>query len=149
MERGEYLRLLQSRQRTEPGDADAETTGLEIVRAFCAGWPHVAGLLAEVDELDLVSREACLSRVLPITQFPEGAVQAAAMRCDLTPEALEESLRLRNVEWELLPDPIRALLQENELDAWPDEALVLAAFRRDLAGLTRRWERAIAEGEAA
>jgi RNA polymerase primary sigma factor len=150
MERGEYLRLLLVRMRNEQGvPADAAVLGLEVFRAFRDGWGHVATLLTEVDETDFSDRSRCLDRVLPITQFPEDAVQAAADHADLTPDALEESLRLRNVEWELLPGPVHALMQEAGADAWPEEPLVLACLRANMDGLALRWERKIQEGDAA
>jgi RNA polymerase primary sigma factor len=149
MEMGEYLRSLKARLKAENASVpDPDVIGLEIYRAFREAWPHVVGLLAEIDELEIVDRGHCLRRVLPITQFPEGAVAAAACRIDLTPEALEESLRLRNVEWELLPASILDLIHVNE-DAWPDETAVYERLQSDLPELARRWDRKIQEGEAA
>jgi RNA polymerase primary sigma factor len=150
MERGEYLRELRSRFRgTFGATAEVDVLALEIYCAFRDGWAHVTGLLAEVDALPIVKREDCLRRVLPMTQFPEGAVEAVAFGFDLTPEALEESLRLRNVEWELLPPRLRLLLADNSENAWPDEHDVLEAVRADLPELEQQWERRIQDGEAA
>jgi RNA polymerase primary sigma factor len=87
--------------------------------------------------------------VLPITQFPEDAIAAASSRLGLTPEELEESLRRRIVEWELLPVYIQDELRQPGTETWPDEASVLECLRRDIQGLERCWERAVAEGEAA
>lgn len=112
MERGEYLRGLKARIRTEKGvTADAETTGIAIYRSFRDGWAHVAGLLAEVDAQDCLDRSECLRRVLPITQYPEVAIVDTASRFGLLPEALEESLRLRCIEWDLLPARLREILE--------------------------------------
>jgi RNA polymerase primary sigma factor len=150
MEGGEYLRLLKAQIRLERGGVpDPETVGLEVYRAFRNGWDHVAGLLAAVGEPQPADRADCLKRVLPITQFPEEAVQAAAQQLDLTPEVLEESLRLRNVEWELLPPQVHALAARADSDAWPDDAVVLEQLCRNRIELARRWERKIQEGEAA
>ena len=150
MERGEYLRALKAKLRIELGSvADVDAIGLEIFRAFREGWPHVAELLTEVELFDDTDRQYCLKTVLPITRFPEDAIAAASQRLDVTPEQLEESLRRRVVEWELLPAQIHELLQQTAADPWPDDEYVLACLRRDLGGLERRWERAIQEGEAA
>jgi RNA polymerase primary sigma factor len=150
MERGEYLRRLRSRLRAELGfAASADVIALEIFREFRNGWPHVSGLLSAANATNLVDRQLCLGRVLPITQFPETAIQEAASSLDLTPESLEESLRLRNVEWDLLPDSIRDLLANGPVDHWPDDSAVLEHLRLDTVGLTRKWDREIQAGDAA
>ncbi len=150
MERGEYLRGLKSRLRVTSGSSpQAEIIGLEIFRSFRLGWPHVEELLSAVGALDVSDRQRCLNMVLPITQFPEGVIAGVSERLDLSPEALEESLRCRNVEWGLLPPQIRDLLRHSAVHPWPDEAHVLELLRADVADLERRWERAIQEGEAA
>jgi RNA polymerase primary sigma factor len=150
MERGEYLRLLKARLKAEHApNADAETIGFRVYCAFREGWPHVVGLLSEVDELDSDDRWLCLQRALPLTRFPEDAIVSAACRLELTPEELEESLRLRNVEWDLLPGRIHDLIRQFDGDEWPDDELVNECLRLDGPELARRWERKIQEGEAA
>jgi RNA polymerase primary sigma factor len=150
MERGEYLRGLKARLRVATGNApQAEIIALEIYRSFRQGWPHVEELLSTVDALDVTDRQRCLNMVLPITQFPEGVVAGVSERLDLSPEALEDSLRCRNVEWGLLPLQIRDLLRHAVVEPWPDETHVLELLGADVADLERRWERAIQEGEAA
>ena len=150
MERGEYLRALRSHLRVSIGTSpQAEIIALEIFRSFRQGWPHVEELLSSVGALDVSDRQRCLNMVLPITQFPEGAVAGVSERLDLSPEQLEESLRCRNVEWGLLPVQVRDVLRHSVVQPWPDESYVLELLRADVADLERRWERAIQEGEAA
>src|SRR5215203_384904 len=150
MERGEYLRGLNSRLRIASGSPPrAEAIGLEVFRSFREGWSHAEELLRAVDALDVSDRQRCLHSVLPITQFPEGAITAVSERLNLTPEALEESLRCRNVEWQLLPLQVRDLLQNSIVQPWPDEEQVLELLQADIPNLERRWERSIEEGEAA
>jgi RNA polymerase primary sigma factor len=150
MEQGEYLRSLRAKLRSELGFMpSADIVGMEIYRAFRAGWPYVSGLLTAVGEPESLGREQCLRRVLPITRFPEAEVESAAQQMDLTVEALEESLRLRNVEWELLPSEMRELLTHCDVHDWPDEATVAAIFGRHVVALTRRWDQRIGEGESA
>jgi len=150
MERGEYLRLLKTRLRTESSGLPApDIIGFEVFRSFRDGWSHVEELLTEGELFDGTDRQYCLNVVLPITQFPEDAITAASRRVGLSPEQLEESLRRRIVEWELLPVQIQSLLRRTAAEPWPDEADVLACFRLDLPMLERCWERAIEEGEAA
>src|SRR5829696_8223338 len=150
MERGEYLRGLNSRLRIASGSPPrAEVIGLEVFRSFREGWSHAEELLRAVDALDVSDRQRCLHSVLPITQFPEGAITAVSERLNLTPEALEESLRCRNVEWQLLPIQICDLLQNSIVQPWPEEEQVLELLQADIPNLERRWERSIEEGEAA
>src|SRR5215213_179533 len=150
MERGEYLRSLSSRLRIASGSpAQAEVIALEIYRSFREGWPHTEELLRAVGAMDISDRQRCLHSALPITQFPEGAVMAVSERLNITPEQLEESLRCRNVEWQLLPLQVRDLLQDSTVQPWPDEELVLDLLRADIPHLERCWERSIEEGEAA
>jgi RNA polymerase primary sigma factor len=150
MERGEYLRGLKSRLRIATGSPPrAELIGLEVFRSFRDGWLHVEELLRAVDAMDISDRQRCLHTVLPITQFPEGAITAVSERLNLSPEALEESLRCRNVEWEILPLHVRDMLRHSLAHPWPDEAHVLELLVADIPALERRWERTIQEGEAA
>src|SRR5918993_918326 len=150
MERGEYLRGLKSRLRVTSGSLpQAEIIALEIFRSFKLGWPHVEELLSAVGALDVSDRQRCLYMVLPITQFPDGLIAGVSERLDLSPEALEESLRCRTVEWGLLPAQIRDLFRHSTVHPWPDEEHVLELLREDVADLEWRWERAIQEGEAA
>ena len=150
MERGEYLRGLNSRLRVVSGNPPrAEVIGLEIFRSFREGWPYAEELMRAVGVTDISDRQRCLHSVLPITQFPESAIAAVSERLNVSPEALEESLRCRNVEWELLPLQVRDLLRHSVVHPWPDEDQILELLRADIPNLERRWERAIAEGEAA
>jgi hypothetical protein len=96
MEQGEYLRGLRSRLRLASGSPpQAEVIGLEVFRSFQQGWPHVEELLRTVGAMDVSDRQRCLRTVLPITQFPEGTIASVCERLNLSPEALEESLRCR------------------------------------------------------
>lgn len=150
MERGEYLRMLRARLRVEHGaSVDAEEIGLGIYCELRDNWAHVQGLLAVVDDGQSLDRERCLRRVLPFTQFPEAAVQNAAERLELTPEGLEESLRLRNVEWDLLPLRLQDLLRSEREQSWPAVDKVQELLRDESAELTRRWDRTIQEGDVA
>ena len=150
MERGEYLRGLKTRLRVAAnGPLRAELIALEIFRSFRQSWPHVEEMLNAVDALDVSDRQRCLNMVLPITQFPETAIAAVSERLNCSPEALEDSLRCRKVEWGLLPLQIRDLLRNAAVHPWPDEADVLELLQADVANLERSWERAILDGEAA
>ena len=150
MERGEYLRAVRARLRNEAGSPpDADIVGLEVYLALRAGWKDAAALAAAVNLAEAGDVAACLINLLPITRFQEDAVKGAAQELGLTPEELEESLRLRNVEWDLLPPPIKSLVAATAPDAWPEPETVLAALSADSVALRRTWDRRVQEGDAA
>ena len=150
MERGEYLRLLRAKLRADHGATlPPDTVGIEIYQSFVSNWPHVEALLDAVDEPRDTDLQQCLQRVLPITRFPEETVERVADAAGLTKEALEESLRVRVVEWELLPNRLRDLMRFTDPADWPDGETALACLRADVAELGRRWDRKVQEGEAA
>jgi len=150
MERGEYLRAVRVRMRQEQATSiSSEAVGLAIFRAFREGWPHVTALLQSAGIGDDLDHQQCLRQALPITQYPESAIETAAVLAELTPEGLEESLRLRNVEWDLFPDRLKSLVEEFPLGMWPQEADVQHCLRTETSDLERRWEHKIQEGEAA
>ena len=149
MERGEYLTLKRAQLRDDFGvEPDADVLGRAIYHSFRAGWPHVAELYAEIQSRNrLPPKSLCLKRVLPITQVPEGAVTTVCARFGLTPEELEESLRLRTVEWDLLPLAIQNLIRDTE--EWPDDTKVDTIFRDQAARLRRKWDDQIDAGNRA
>jgi RNA polymerase primary sigma factor len=150
MERGEYLRAVRARLRNETGSPpDADVVGLEVYLALRAGWKYAAALAAAVNLAEAGDVAACLDNLLPITRFPEDAVKAAAQELGLTPEELEESLRLRNVEWDLLPPPIKSLIAATAPGAWPEAETVMALLADDAVALRRTWDRRVQEGDAA
>jgi RNA polymerase primary sigma factor len=150
MERGEYLRLLRAKLRGELGTAPgADIIGLEIYRSFLANWPHVAALVAESTFDRSNDLECCLRGLLPITQLPEEAVDRCVETVGIPREALEESLRLRNVEWELLPPRLRELIRYSEREDWPDDETALRVLRVDITELAQRWDQKLQEGDAA
>ncbi len=149
MERGEYLILKRTQLRDDFGsEPDAGVLGRAIYHAFREKWHHVAELYAEIDgRLRPPPKTLCLKRVLPITQIPGGAIATACERLTMTPEELEESLRLRAVEWDLLPFGIQNLLRDTE--AWPEDAEVDRIFREQVPRLRRRWDDQIEAGTRA
>ena len=84
-----------------------------------------------------------------MTRHPEQAVAATAQALEVTPEALEESLRLRNVEWELLPPLVQAMLAGPGAFDWPGEDEITLLLESESTALARTWDRRVQEGEAA
>ena len=149
MERGEYLASKQTQLRDDRDEVpDADVLGRAVYHAFRAGWPHVAELVREISpEEQLPPKSVCLARALPMTRVPEAAVASVCQRLGIGSDELEESLRLRTVEWDLLPTAIQALIRDTE--EWPDDAQVDRIFRDQTERLRRRWDDQIEKGRQA
>jgi RNA polymerase primary sigma factor len=149
MERGDYLTAKRAQLASDFGAAPApDVLGRAIYHAFAEGWPAVRALYAAVHgAARLPAKSLVLKRVLPLTQLPEAAVAAVAASCGLAPEELEEALRRRAVEWELLPAAVQALIRDAE--AWPDPAAVDALVRAQAGRLGRRWDEQVRSGHNA
>ncbi len=149
MERGEYLILKRTQLRDDFGtDPEADVIGRAIYHSFRASWPLVTELYSQVHSRNrLPPKSLCLKRVLPLTQVPEDAVSAVCHQQGVTAEELEESLRLRTVEWDLLPLAIQNLIRDTE--EWPEDSQVDQICRDQLSRLQRRWEEQVEAGTKA
>jgi RNA polymerase primary sigma factor len=149
MERGEYLKAKQHQLTTDFGEApEADVLGRAIYHSFKQGWPHVQAMYVTVhgDER-LPAKSLMLKRVLPMTQLPEEAVSEVCQSLGMTSDELEESMRVRSVEWELLPVSIQNLIRDTP--DWPDDAEIDALFRSQAARLQRRWDEMTRNGDLA
>jgi RNA polymerase primary sigma factor len=150
MERGDYLTLRRDQLRRQLGrEPDAVELGLAIFQTFKANWHHAALLYAEIRPGEpSPPKPVCLRAVLPFTQVPEEAIKRA---CDelggWLPEELEESLRLRTVEWDLLPIPVQNLVRTT--DEWPADDEIAALYEGQRMRLARRYEEQVAAGARA
>jgi RNA polymerase primary sigma factor len=149
MERGEYLSARQTQLTSDFGQPpEPDMLGRAIYHSFRQGWPHVHTMYVAVhgDER-LPAKSVMLKRVLPITQLPEEAVAVVCESLGLAADELEESMRIRSVEWELLPPAIQSLIKD--CTEWPDDAEVDGIYRAQAARLLRRWEEQIRSGQLA
>ncbi len=149
MERSDYLTLKQTQLTNDFGDPpEPDVLGRAIYHSFQLGWPHVRALYAAVHGDDRSpAKSLALKKVLPITQAPDEAVREVCNQFELAPEELEESLRVRSVEWELLPSAVQNLIRDT--DEWPDNAQVDAIYREQSTRLRRRWADQIRAGQNA
>jgi len=115
MEQGEYITVV-IEQLSGPGAIEPSATdiGMAIYHAFRAGWAPVQALYDTIEpDMPEADKPTMLNRVLPVTNVPKPAMEAVAASFDLTATSLEEQLRLRTVEWDLLPSPIQQFI-----DCW-------------------------------
>ena len=139
MERGAYLTHVID-QLSAAGSVEPSPTeiGMVVYHAFRAGWPVVRDLWIEVNpDLDIIARSQVVEQVLPITNLPAKAIETIGSRYEIAAGALEEHLRLRTVEWELLPAPLQQLLESS--DGWPADASVVTLFDERRTRQIRRW----------
>jgi RNA polymerase primary sigma factor len=146
MERGEYLNSKRTQLSSDFGEApEADVLGRAIYHSFRSGWPHVHAMYVAVNgDERLPSKALILKRVLPMTQLPEEAVQDVCARLGIAQDELEESMRVRSVEWELLPLAVQNLIRDTT--DWPDDAEIDAIFRSQADRLQRRWDEQVRSG---
>jgi len=149
MERGEYLTAKQNQLKSDFGEApESDVLGRAIYHAFRESWPHVQAMYAAVhgDER-MPAKTLMLKRVLPMTQLPEEAVSDVCSRLGLESSELEESMRMRSVEWELLPLAVQNLIRDTT--EWPDDSEIDAIFRAQTLRLKWRWDEQTSAGHLA
>ena len=139
IERGEYLAQVEAQLSVGgPIEASAADIGMTIYHTFQAGWPVVQGLWTNAEpDKPLPTKAMMLDRVLPITLVPKSAINTVCAATGLTPEGLEEHLRLRTVEWELLPAPVQSLIRTG--DTWPASDTVRSIFAEREDRQARKW----------
>ncbi|MFM9107805.1 MAG: RNA polymerase sigma factor RpoD [Chloroflexota bacterium] len=149
MERGEYLSVIQASLREEAlEEVAADAVAITVYERFRAGWPQVAALIQAIDPgQPLPPKSVCIDRALPLTNVPEAAIKAACERLSISAEDLEERLRLRTVEWDLLPPAVQSLIRDT--DAWPGDADIARICADQRERLQRRWESDIEKGRQA
>jgi RNA polymerase primary sigma factor len=159
MERRDYLARI-AQQLNEKGSGSlnqrirvgaqecAGVIGRTVFVSFDEGWQFVEALYAEAyPDQPAETKLRMLAAVLPITQLPEVLVSTVADNCGITPEALEEELRKRRVEWDLLPREIQQLLEPAAARLTLEEANEI--FLRVEPQLGRTYLRTVERGDLA
>jgi RNA polymerase primary sigma factor len=139
MERGEYITAVIERVSAVGTEAPSSTdTGLVVYEAFRSGYPMLRDLWREAHpDSEAVGTSQMVSDVLPITAVPEAAVDAICERYGIGADVLEEQMRLRTVEWELLPTQVQQLLEH--VDTFPDTATIAGVLDKSRVRIARRW----------
>lgn len=138
MDLADYIGAVRARlSSTGAVEPTATEIGMAIWYAFKAGWPIARDIFAEVETDPAEDIPQVLERVLPMTGLKPAAIKTVRQRYDLSEAQLEEELRLRRVEWELLPESIRAVLGVD--GAWPSDDAVRALWEKRELRQKRRW----------
>ncbi len=119
-------------------DPTASEIGMSIWLAFRIGWSMARDLWDEIEENDPESITDVLDRVLPVTKVDTKAFSKIADKYDLANAELEEQLRLRRVEWALLPEAIQRVVEVDK--PWPSDDAVRELWVKREARQIRTFE---------
>ncbi len=149
MERGSYLARRLAQLTDDFGNPPApDVVARAIYHAFKQGWAHPLAMHRALNgDAPVPARDELLGQMLPMSQHEEAAIQQVCAAFELSPEELEESLRDRFVEWELLPSSLQTLCRDGE--SWPTDEAVDQVIRERLDRLQRRWDDTLEQAERA
>ena len=147
MERRDYL--VKTVRLSEDGSTPtADVIARSVYFTFREGWRYVECLHQEAFPTDRPENKLrMLAAVLPILQIPEELFHDVARRFDVTPEAFEEELRRRRVEWDLLPRELQRRI-EGPGD-WVDESEANDIITRASTQLAEAYRKMIQRGDRA
>ena len=150
MERGAYILQLRKRLLERDGiEPDSVTLIVAIHASLQESWPHVLALAtASASVSPSATRSEHIAGVLPLTRFADELPASVAGQIGLTREQLEESLRLRQVEWDLLPAVLCERLEDISGD-WLDETTIRALLGNTSRELQRAFDARIVAGTTA
>jgi RNA polymerase primary sigma factor len=149
-ERGDYLTACARELAGATGNAsDGPAIVSAIYSAFKTGWPDVEALYqaAYGESESKHARLEMLRALIPMTRIDLTALATAAETRELTADELEGSIRLRNLEWELLPANLQAMIRKH--GDWPDDSVVDRLLVNSGDRLTRNVDEAILNGARA
>ena len=144
MERREYLIKMQAALGGEESPS-ADKIGQAVYERFRNGWIFAETLYREAyPDRKPESKPDMLSKLLPVTQYSDSCLARAATELDSSPEAIEEELRQRTVEWDLFPEQLQQILMPP--DAWADDEQALDIFGRTRFKMEREYARMMVAG---
>ncbi len=158
MEQGRYFTEIQRQLQAEFGREPTPTEiCLAIYRKLRDGWENVAALYArmypDAEPTGCSEVLTALTPTLKITDFNNPhrltteQLHQLASDCESTPEQLEESVRLRAVEYQLMPRNIVRRLER--LSAWPSDAEVQELLSERTALIARQYDEVLTRGDVA
>jgi RNA polymerase primary sigma factor len=149
MERGDYLYRCQQELRGLDGHQPSLATIAQVIyERFRDGWPVAHALYTSAfPDHPAKTKPQLLGEVLPLTLVPDGAIESVVAEFDISREELEEGLRRRRIEFDLLPPELQELL--HEIDCWPEDELVGMTLHSNEFQLERRWNETLLRGEIA
>ena len=149
MERGDYLARIQHElQGDDDGQIPLERVTQVIYERFKSGFPIAKSLHdAAFPEQPAATKSRVLADVLPLTLLPEAAINLVAEQYAIGVNVLEETLRSKRIEFDLLSPDLQEILQP--VDNWlePDPRSTILAL--NVGQIERRWNEMEVRGQIA
>ncbi len=149
MERGDYL----FRIRHELLDANeipvtADCISQIIYERFKSGFPIARSLYeAAFPQNSASTKSRVLSDVLPMTMLPERAINDVAQQYGIGLGQLEDTLRTKRVEFDLLAPEVQSAIQP--IDTWLEPEALMSILSSNLPQIERRWHEMAVRGDIA
>ncbi len=149
MERGDYLfrirhELLDANEVPVTPDCISQV----IYERFKSGFPIARSLYeAAFPQTTATTKSRVLSDVLPLTMLPEKAIHDVAEQYGIGLDVLEETLRIKRVEFELLAPEVQSAIQP--IDVWLEPETLMSMLRSNLPQIERRWHEMALRGDIA
>lgn len=128
MERGDYLyRIRRELCESNPGSLSPTVVARVIYERFHATFPIARALYeAAFPHRPAATKQRVLADVLPLTLIPEHAIAVVAEQFEISPETLEETLRAKRIEFDLLPAEVQSAIEP--IDNWLDDDTLVLTF---------------------
>ncbi len=145
MEQQQYLLNLRSSGLSR----DPIDVVCEIYRRLSSQWHYVEVTARHVrrDDARFETKSAILQALLPVTQHEAGTFAAAAEELGVSEDRLEDEIRCRRIEWDLLPECLCDRLAP--VAEWLTEDQVQEIIRPQRRSLRTDYERIIQNGDFA
>jgi len=149
MERGDYLyRIRRELCESNPGSLSPTVVARVIYERFRATFPIARALHhAAFPHRPASTKQRVLAEVLPLTLIPEHAIAVVAERFEISPETLEETLRAKRIEFDLLPAEVQSAIEP--IDSWLADDMLVLTIELAAPQLERRWHEMAVRGEIA
>lgn len=149
MERGDYLfRVQHQLQESDGGQVSVQAVTQIIYDRFKSGFPIARSLFeAAFPNQPATTKSRVLSDVLPLTLLPEHAINQVAEQYAIGLDVLEETLRNKRIEFDLLPPDVQESLQP--IGAWLEPETLSTMVDLSANHVERRWHEMQVRGEIA
>ncbi|MGA7672346.1 MAG: RNA polymerase sigma factor RpoD [Nitrolancea sp.] len=149
MERGDYLfRIRHELLDSNDGPLTLDCISQVIYERFKSGFPIARSLYeASFPNHPATTKSRVLADVLPMTLLPEQAVHDVAEQYAIGLDVLEETMRGKRIEFDLLAPEVQEAIQP--IDAWLEPEPLMLILRTNLPHIERRWHEMDLRGDIA
>ncbi len=149
MERGDYLfRIRHELLDANEGPVTLDCISQVIYERFKSGFP-IARSLHEAcfPKNPAATKSRVLANVLPLTMLPEQAISEVAEQYGIGLDVLEETLRGKRIEFDLLAPEVQEAIQP--IDVWLEPETLMSMLRLNVPQIERRWHEMEVRGDIA